>query len=144
MVINGKTHEVGSHRAAVLAEIQRQAAIPETYFVPMSLSVDGAELAINVGGSPTDRMIQGSTLWILSIEPMVSVAIRRGENSGREIQYYNVVRQMTPAGMWKGDAVSQRLPKSQIVNEQTTICVAVLQVDGGGPILGCAMMQAEA
>jgi hypothetical protein len=144
MVINGRTHEVGSHRRAVLAEIERQSAMPDRYFVPIELSADGSELAVDVGGGPTDRIIQASTLWVLSITPEVAVKIRRGENAGREIRYYNVVRQMTPVGMWKGDAITQRLPKSQFLTGGNTMCAAVLQVDGGGPILGCGLMRASA
>jgi hypothetical protein len=79
----------------------------------------------------------------MSIEAKVSVEIRRGENTGRKIDYHNVVRQMTPVGMWKGEAQTFRLPKAQIVNKQNSICVAILQVDGAGPVLGCVSMSPE-
>jgi hypothetical protein len=144
MVINGRAHVVGSHKKAVMAEVDRQAAVPDTYFVPIEISSKGGELHVDVAGGPTDRIIQSSTVWIMSIEPKVSVAIRRGENTGRNIDYFNVVRQMTPIGMWKGEPASFNLPKAQIVNKQNSMCVAVLQVDGGGPVLGCAKMKASA
>lgn len=144
MVINGRAHAVGSQKQAVLAEVDRQLAVPDTYFVPIEVSSKGGELHVDVAGGPTDRIIQSSTVWVMSVEPKVSVAIRRGENTGRNIDYFNVVRQMTPIGMWKGEAASFNLPRAQIVNKQSSMCVAVLQVDGGGPILGCARMKASA
>jgi hypothetical protein len=45
--------------------------------------------------------------------------------------------------MWKGKAAKFSLSKSQIVDEQNSMCVAVLQVDSGGPILGCAKMSVK-
>ncbi len=144
MVINGRAHAVGSHKQEVMKEVERQIAVPDNYFVPIGISSKGGELHVDVSGGPTDRIIQSSTVWVMSIEPKVSVAIRRGENTGRNIDYFNVVRQMTPIGMWKGEAASFNLPKAQIVNKQNSMCVAVLQVDDGGPILGCAKMKASA
>jgi len=144
MVINGRAHAVGSHKQDVLSEVERQIAVPDTYFVSIEVSSRGGELHVDVAGGPTDRIIQSSTVWVMSIEPKVSVEIRRGENTGRTIDYFNVVRQMTPIGMWKGEAASFNLPKAQIVNKQNSMCVVVLQVDGGGPVLGCAEMKASA
>jgi hypothetical protein len=142
MVINGRSHVVGSHKQTVLEEIGRQASVPESYFVPVSLSAKGNELDIEVGGGPTDRIIQASTLWVMSVVPQVTVSIERGENSGREITYHNVVRQLTPAGMWKGEAMSLSLPKKHVIEGQSGMCVAVLQGDNGGVVLGCAAMTA--
>ena len=143
MVINGRAHAVGSHKQDVMREVEQQIAIPDSYFVPIEVSSRGDELHVDVAGGPTDRIIQSSTVWVMSVEPKVSVTIKRGENTGRNIDYYNVVRQMTPIGMWKGEAASFNLPKAQIVNKQTSLCVVALQVDGGGPILGCAKMEAS-
>ncbi len=140
MVINGRAHAVGSHEKQVMQVIGEQGAIPDNYFVPIELSAASGELKVAVNGGPTDRIIQASTVWIMSVQPKVSVEIRRGENTGRAIDYFNVVRQMTPVGMWKGEAVSFSLPKAQIVNEQNSACVAIVQADGGGPVLGCALM----
>ena len=142
MVINGRTHVVGSHKNSVLEEIGRQAVVPDRYFVPISISSNGNELDIEVGGGPTDRIIQASTLWVMSVTPQVTVAIERGENSGREITYHNAVRQLTPAGMWKGDAVQLSLPKKHVMDGQSSMCVAVLQGDNGGVVLGCASLSA--
>lgn len=143
MVINGRAHAVGSHESAVTAEIEQQVAVPKTYFVPIEMSASDGELRIDVAGGPADRIIQASTVWVMSVEPNVSVEIGRGENTGRKIEYHNVVRQMTPVGMWKGEAETFRLPRAQIVNKQNSMCVAILQVDGAGPVLGCASMNAD-
>jgi hypothetical protein len=143
MVINGRTHAVGSHRSKVLDVIGKQASVPDSYFVPIGMSARGNELDVIVGGGPTDRIIQASTVWIMSVQPEVTVKIGRGENSGHTVTYHNVVRQLTPAGMWKGDPIKLSLPKKQIVDDQSSMCVAVLQGDNGGVVLGCASMSAS-
>jgi hypothetical protein len=143
MVINGRAHAVGSHRNSVLDAIGKQAAVPDSYFVPIEMSARGNELDVIVGGGPTDRIIQASTVWVMSVQPEVTVEIGRGENSGRTVTYHNVVRQLTPAGMWKGDPVRLSLPKKQIMDGQASMCVAVLQGDNGGSVLGCASMSAS-
>ncbi|MGB7206618.1 MAG: DUF1223 domain-containing protein [Anderseniella sp.] len=140
MVINGRAHVVGSHKQAVLEEIARQSETANEYYVPIEISTNDDALVIDVAGGPTDRIIQSSSVWALSISPKENVQIKRGENTGRNITYHNVVKQMTPVGMWKGEAKKFTLPKAPIMNKQNSMCVAILQVDGGGPILGCAKM----
>jgi hypothetical protein len=143
MVINGRTHVVGSHRDDVLAEISQQSSVPDRYFVPIEMGVRGSELDIMVGGSPTDRIIQDSTVWVMSVAPEVTVQIERGENSGRTVTYHNVVRRLTPAAMWKGQQLSISLPRKHMMDKQASNCVVVLQGDNGGVVLGCAHMAAS-
>jgi hypothetical protein len=72
----------------------------------------------------------------------VTVPIGRGENTGRTITYTNVVKKMRPIAMWKGDAMSVDLPKSEMEHANATRCAILLQTElaGGlpGPILGGA------
>jgi hypothetical protein len=70
-----------------------------------ALSSNGKEFTISAGAGE-----QGpeSTLWLMSAAPAIAVKIDRGENAGRVIVYYNVVRRITPAGMWQGKAISGR------------------------------------
>ena len=74
--------------------------------------------------------------------PPKLVSIKRGENYGREITYYNVVRQMVPIGSWRGEPMDKELPKSDLM-EGYDGCTAILQVNGVGEILGAAQYQEE-
>jgi hypothetical protein len=143
MVIGGRRHVVGSSEQAVTAALVEEAARPPETTVEVALREQGPEVVIEVAGAPTDRLKQDSTVWMLMIEPKVSVKIDRGENTGKSIDYYHVVRKMIPAGMWHGEAISLRLPKADLYNERTTACAALLQVGGTGPIIGAAWMAAH-
>ncbi len=139
MVIDGRRHEVGSRRRAVYDAIAEEGTLSPDTTVPMHASETNSEVIIDVGGAPTDRIKQESTVWILVVSPRVTVPISRGENAGSKITYSNVVRRMIPAGMWHGEAMTLKLPKADLMADAGEFCVALLQVGGVGPIIGATM-----
>jgi len=58
--------------------------------------------------------------------------------AGREVTYTNVVRKLMPAAMWTGAAMKLSLPRESLLTPDATGCVALLQRDKLGPILGAA------
>ena len=139
MVIDGRRHEVGSRRRAVYAAIAEEGALSPDTTVPMHASDTASEIVIDVGGAPSDRIRQESTIWVLVVSPKVVVPIARGENAGSKIAYSNVVRRMIPAGMWHGEAMTLKLPKADLMADSGEFCVALLQVGGIGPIIGATL-----
>jgi hypothetical protein len=79
-----------------------------------------------------------ATLWLMAVMNTVTVVIKKGENAGSSVVYTNVVRKMTPASMWKGQATHVMLPKASVVPEGCTSWVALLQSGKVGPIIGTA------
>ena len=77
---------------------------------------------------------------LIRYTPKATVDIKRGENRGRKIVYHNVVRKMLPVGMWYGKDMKITLPKSGLMADGIEDCVAVLQVDGTGPIIGASRL----
>jgi len=67
-----------------------------------------------------------------------TVSITRGENSGKTLSYYHPVRELTPIGMWEGEAMTLRLPLKDLKTRGGDYLVALLQVENAGPILGAA------
>ncbi len=72
----------------------------------------------------------------------ITVPIERGENTGRSITYYNVVKKLRPIAMWKGKEMTVELPKSELDKAKVSRCAVILQTEIGeglpGPILGAA------
>ena len=135
IVIDGASDVVGSDKQSVRAGIDRARAAMPSFSVPLSLSSNGSEFSITAGG------VDGgpdSTLWLMAIAPAIAVKITRGENAGRDIVYYNVVRRVTPAGMWHGKAISSTLPIDGVMTADSKACVALLQSGGIGPVIGAA------
>ena len=100
-VVNGVAHAVGSDRAEVQSAIAAATARGDLS-VPVRLAKAGAGLRVEVGAGAG----KAADVWLLRVTHEKSVAIGRGENSGRSVTYTNVVRSMTRIGDWTGEAKS--------------------------------------
>ncbi|MBI2717193.1 MAG: DUF1223 domain-containing protein [Rhizobiales bacterium] len=133
MIVDGRSHFVGSSRPVVLDAIARAQAAPPG--VPLSLRNEKMELVVDIGRGAD---VGETTLWLMSIVPRVSVKILKGEIAGKEIVYRNVVRGLMAAGMWNGEAKTLRLPKDGVLTSDSKGCVALLQQGKVGPVLAAA------
>jgi hypothetical protein len=136
-VINGRIEMLGSDRDGLLAAITRERG-RDAGLVPVSLSSGEREVRVEIGAAPSQDLRRNATIWVATMVPRAVVDIARGENAGRTIAYTNVVRKIVPAGMWNGEPTGLSLPRPAIMAEGT-FCVAVLQADGTGPILGASL-----
>lgn len=135
VIVDGGSHYSGGNRSVILAAIARaQAATPQDP-VGLSLAASGHEFVVEIGKG---SVAAEATLWLMPIMPSVAVKIAKGENSGKEIVYYNVVNKLIPAGLWHGEATTLRLPKENIARPCCKGAVALLQQGKAGPILAAA------
>lgn len=139
MVIDGQVDAVGSRRAQVEAVIARFRSDKEREWVPVTVMTRGDSVMVSAAAHESSRD-QSATLWLALFTAKATVDIRRGENTGREITYHNVVRQMMPIGKWTGEPVSIELPKSDIMGQGYDGCAVLLQTNGMGPIIGAALI----
>jgi hypothetical protein len=133
MIIDGAAHAVGSNQASVTNAIST--AYKAQVKVPMTLSANDMELIVDLGAG---EAVGEATLWLMAIAPTVLVKVERGENSGRDISYHNVVRKLVPAGMWNGQSAKLTFPRSAIITDDVKMCLAVLQKGKVGQVLGMA------
>ncbi|ABS63021.1 protein of unknown function DUF1223 [Parvibaculum lavamentivorans DS-1] len=134
IVVNGVAEDVGSHRDEIEAAIAGQASGDAG--VGMAFVEEDGSLMLNVESG--DAPEKPATLWLVRYAAEEAVNIRRGENRSRTITYAHAVRELTPVGMWDGNALSLKLPKSDLLTKGLEGCVALLQAGEGGPILGAA------
>ena len=64
--------------------------------------------------------------------------IKRGENSGRTLSYYNVVRAMTRIGTWSGKPLDITIKDSDMPADGRDGCAVIVQSIKTGRILGVA------
>jgi hypothetical protein len=135
MVVNGGEHVVGSNRPAVEAAIDRAAGVLP---VPVDLALTDDAVEVKIGAA-SDANTKG-TIWLVMYDSAVSVPIERGENRGETVTYHNVVRKVRPIAMWKGEAMTVDLPRSEQAHARTKHCAVLLQAETAagepGPILG--------
>ncbi len=141
-VINGRTHVNGAHGDAVAATLDRLDEDGKGLGVDVSLERKGDSLIIETGDAPAGKAREAH-LVLVYFDPAKPVVIKRGENSGKTITYWNAVTDFQTAGMWHGQAKRFELPLSE-VEKQGGGCAVLLQAvtDTGlpGPILGAAVM----
>jgi hypothetical protein len=140
VVINGIVHAAGNNPASVAdASATARARLKDTW-VPISVTSEGDTLQVHAAASNGGSRYRSGTLWLVLYSEVEEVSIERGENAGRTIRYHNVVREMSPIGMWKGKAVSLNLPKSDVQGRGYGGCAVLLQAGSAGPIIGAAAL----
>lgn len=139
MVVNGLEPAIGSDRSAVEAAIRTTATAVEPDKVEMSIAIEDDQLIITAGDAT--GVVKSGTLWLVLYSSQEKVGIGRGENGGRTVTYYNVVREMSPVGMWKGNALRLTLPRGDLMNRGFEGCAVILQAGPAGPIIGAAKLE---
>jgi len=134
-IINGSKHFVGSQQASVSGGIDAARSEGATDWVDLEMTDNSTDVSITI---PAGNRMKEATLWLLAFAPAVSTEIKKGENAGSTIDYYNVVRKLVPAGMWHGEAAKIVLPKGSVVPDGCKGWVALLQEGKVGRVIGAA------
>jgi hypothetical protein len=141
VVVNGSAHVLGSDRAAIENAIGNTRKTDGVMSVPVTMTQAGKQINVSVATSGKGPAATHGEVWICSISKAVSISIGRGENSGREITYHNVVRNLLKVGDWNGNPGSWTVPLENISREGVDGAVVYVQ-DGNrdkpGPMLGAA------
>lgn len=133
MVVDGAAHEPGVQNApidALLADARRR--LPERATPELARAADGA-LSITltpfkVSGAPAD-------IVVAVYDRRHSTPVHEGENNGRTLENFNVVRHIDVLAKWDGSGARWTLPADSFKPEQG-VAVLVQQADQG-QILGC-------
>lgn len=137
-IINGRKHVVGSRLDDVETAIKSATAAPEGAWVDLAIEGHANDLTVHLPNRPE---VKDATLWIVAVANSVEVSIGRGENAGRTVRYQNVVRKMSPAAMWNGEATKIMMPRATTVTDGSDACVALLQIGKAGPVIGVSPMR---
>ena len=140
MVVNGRVHAIGSYRDQVNKLIETTGADFERERVEVDLALDGNRLRIKIGDGSDTTAVNDATIWLALYNKKETVSIGRGENHGRKITYTNVVRELTPIGMWSGAAKEITLPREDLMHIGYDGCAVIVQAKDTGPIYGVASL----
>ena len=145
VVVDGTHPAKGSDRAAVQRAILAARSAAATLLVSMSLNRAGDALELAVDGGVPPGM-EGAELWLCPVTKVQPVAIGRGENSGRQMTYSNVVRGWIRLGAWDGGRTRRTIPLSSVRLEGIDKVVVLLQAGSAtkpGPILGATSLSLD-
>src|SRR5262245_18949514 len=137
MVIDGFAHDTGRDRDAIealLAEAQRRSAKRAT---PELSLVTGGPLTIKLAPFALDGGPADVTLLIYDRRHTTSVA--SGENQGRMLENFNVVRQLEILARWDGQAASWTVAGDRLQSGQGA--AVIVQRADHGPVVGCNKLE---
>lgn len=139
-VVNGAAEVLGSSQS----EIDRALRATETALgssrVPVHFWHYGASIIIETGGAPPGTEPNEATIWLAVVQKSVEVPVKGGENNGKTLTYYNVVRELTPVGLWNGRPATIRLARAAVMRPETEDLVVLIQEANAGPIIGAARL----
>ena len=146
MVINGRTHVVGSDHDAVtrtVADLDRDAKGPR---VEVEAEATTDTLVVRVADAPAALPAASAraTVFLVRYDRARTIPIPKGENSGKTVTYTHLVKALQPIGMWKGKALRIELPRQEKTADPGEGCAILLQVEGEigpGPILGARVIE---
>ncbi len=141
VVVNGLAHAVGSRQWEIeraIAETNRRLAAGR---VPIALRLEGDVLIIEAGEANEYTPVRSATVWLALVRKSDEVAIKRGENGGRRLRYYNIVRKLRKIGSWNGRAKTIRVSGIHAMAKGIDGCTVLLQRGNDGPIIGAAELE---
>lgn len=139
-VVNGLEHSVGSNLANIEAAMTKTRPSIEHAAVPVKLEQRGRDLHISVGAAPSGSSYRQGRLVLVAGAKSVTVPIKRGENAGRTVTYFNVVRGISEAGKWSAEEAEFQVPIDKVQVKDADFLVAILQDDKTGAIIGVAQL----
>lgn len=126
-VIDGRTDSVDS------AGLEQALREPRDG-VPVSLAVRDAQVVVELGERPG---VPASEVMLVAFLRHAVSSVGRGENAGRTLEEFNIVRAMRTLGSWKGTPQSFQVKVSSLPADATDVAVLV-QPRGQAPIVGAA------
>jgi hypothetical protein len=130
VVVDGSTDYVGSNRSAIDRALRDNRQGP-----PLILSVSTDEVSVRMEAG-TQAGARGDVMLVSYLRKAVT-PIGRGENAGRTLAEYNIVRSVQALGHWEGGAQEFHTKVASLPRDATDVAVLV-QSPGQGAILSAA------
>ena len=138
IVVNGTIHVNGAHKSEIEQAIDLTSNNTALQRVPIRFWQEANTLNIAAGGAEPGREIGEATVWLGLVQPTGTVTIPQGENAGKTLTYTNIVRELTPIGLWKGQPLLIQIPRAAVMQAMTQKSVVLIQEGKAGPIIGAA------
>ena len=130
VILDGRGDYVGSSRAAIESALEKPREA-----VPVTLSIAGGEIHVSLESSELGR---GTEVLLVSYLRKAVSPIGRGENAGRTLEEFNIVRSLSTLGRWDGSKHEFLTRLDSLPRDATDVAVLV-QASGQGAIIGAAM-----
>jgi len=138
-VVNGRIHVNGASRMQIDDAIVDATQAGSVQQVPVKFWQERNTLNFALGGDTPGHTPREATIWLGVVQTEGTVDIKQGENAGKTISYTNIVRELTPVGIWKGQPIEVHLPRAEMMQADVQKIVLLVQEGRSGPIIGATM-----
>ena len=138
IVVNGQLHVNGAQKADIDNAIDLTVKNTALQRVTIRFWQEANTLNISAEGAEFGREIREATIWLGLVQTSGVVNIAHGENAGNKLTYTNIVRELTPIGLWKGQPLLIQIPRAALMHAATQKSVVLVQEGKAGPIIGAA------
>lgn len=141
-VINGRTHAVGSRKDDIKKAINVFEKSNRGMLVPIDATIKDTSIQISIKNTPD---ASDATLYMIFFNKEHNVTIKRGENGGKTLTYYNVVHDSQALGMVKASGLQMEFPTAEMKRQGYDGCALILQKNdsAGNPsaIIGATVIK---
>jgi hypothetical protein len=130
-VIDGARDVEGTKQSAIM-----EAAKETADGIPIELSVANARLRVALGAGAVDGPCE---VTLFAYLPHTLEAIKKGENAGRKLDEFNIVRAIVKLDDWNGQPKNLDVPLGKLPPDATHMAV-VVQRKGPGRVVGAAQI----
>lgn len=140
VVVDGLATAIGSHRKAIDKILRR--AMEDKPDIPISMTRDPEknEMIVKVSGLDDGLAVGGfpnhADIWMVTFLKGYRTPVDGGENVGKDLANFNIVRQLVLLGKWSQRTEFHRIPLDNFTEDALTILV---QEEDGGRILGATV-----
>jgi hypothetical protein len=138
MVIDGRADVAGLRRNDVLRAIEKAAVGRKALEVRFERT-DGGKIVVPAGHAPEG----GAAVWLAIYDRSHETSVPRGENAGRKLHNYNVVRELSRIGTWRGERMEIPFDMAAAAQQGRDGCAVIVQQAPTGPVLGAAAIPLE-
>lgn len=131
VVIDGRGDFVGSDRSAIGKELAAGRS-----GVPVTVSLKDGEVKVELAGA---THAVASDIVLVAYQRTAVTPVGRGENAGRTIREFNIVRDFRTLGRWSGQPQEFTARADSLPRDATDVAVLV-QNTGQAPIVGAATL----
>jgi hypothetical protein len=131
VVIHGIAETSGTNFGDLERKIQRAGRAPDTAVRLTLEDAGGLMVVVSAVPYPVDAAV-----WLVLFDTVHKTRVRRGENRGRTIHNFNVVRGIRKIGKWRGKELSIRVPAAHLKLPGGNNGAVIIQAESKGPILG--------
>ena len=150
MVIDGTTQGEGAARATIeglLVEARKgidrklQIRVSRGGLNEVKVSLPARRMMEKKPGEQSSApMSKTATLWLVAYDDKHTTDITKGENGGKTLSYYNVVRSLKPAATWEGKPLDVVLNIAEEIAAGYKKTAVLLQAGEGGRIIAAARL----